>query len=77
MTGMELKYIFDKLINRENLEMTVLLLIFFISLVGISPVVYAGPSDDNHVHVEQVNMGDNFEPVYYQPVDVSNFVEIQ
>ena len=61
MTGMELKYIFDKLINRENLEMTVLLLIFFISLVGISPVVYAGASDDNHVHVEQVNGGDNFD----------------
>lgn len=61
MTGMELKYIFDKLINRENLEMTVLLLIFFISLVGISPVVYAGASDDNHVHVEQVSSGDNFD----------------
>jgi len=30
-----------------------------ISLISLSLPVFAGPSDDNHVHVEQVASGDN------------------
>jgi len=30
-----------------------------ISLISLSLLVFAGPSDDNHVHVEQVASGDN------------------
>jgi hypothetical protein len=61
---MELKYILGKLIkemNRDNLEMFALVSIFIISLLGLTPAVSAGPSDDNHIHVDQVNMGDNFD----------------
>ena len=52
MTEMELKFIYDKLIrniNRDNLEMTVLVGIFLLSLIGLTPVAKAGPSDDNHI----------------------------
>ena len=30
-------------------------------LLLLAVPAFAGPSDDNHVHVEQVNSGDNFE----------------
>ena len=35
-----------------------LLLISLISIVSLSAI--AGPTDDNHIHVEQVQSGDNF-----------------
>ena len=57
-----MKYILGRLIktmNRDNLEMVALVSIFIISLLGLTPAVNAGPSDDNHVHVEQVSGGDN------------------
>ena len=59
-----MKYLLGRLIkemNRDNLEMFVLVSIFIISLLGLTPAVSAGPSDDNHIHVDQVNMGDNFD----------------
>ena len=37
-----------------------LLLISLISFVGFCNPVFAGPSDDNHIHIEQVNSGDDF-----------------
>ena len=59
-----MKYLLGRLIkemNRDNLEMFALVSIFIISLLGLTPAVSAGPSDDNHIHVDQVNMGDNFD----------------
>ena len=37
-----------------------LLLISLISFVGFCNPVFAGASDDNHIHIDQVNSGDNF-----------------
>ena len=62
MTEMELKYLLGKLIkvmNRDNLELSVLVGIFMLSVLSLSPISWAGPTDDNHVHVEQVSGGDN------------------
>ena len=35
--------------------------ILVISLFFTAQLCYAGPTDDNHIHVEQVNGGDNFD----------------
>ena len=35
--------------------------LLLISLISISMSVNAGPTDDNHVHVEQVGSGDDLE----------------
>ena len=54
-----MKFIYDKLIrniNRDNLEMTVLVGIFLLSLIGLTPVAKA---DDNEITIKQE--GDNFE----------------
>ena len=33
--------------------------LLLISLISISMTANAGPTDDNHIHVEQVNGGDD------------------
>ena len=35
--------------------------LLLISLISVSMSVNAGPTDDNHVHVEQVGSGDDLE----------------
>ena len=54
-----MKFIYDKLIkniNRDNFEMTVLVGIFLLSLIGLTPVANA---DDNEITIKQE--GDNFD----------------
>ena len=46
--------------TQDKLELAGLITMFVLSLIGLTPNVYGGPSDDNHIHIEQVNMGDNF-----------------
>ena len=45
---------------QDKLELAGLVTMFVLSLLGLTPNVYGGPSDDNHIHIEQVNTGDNF-----------------
>ena len=45
----------------DKCEICALVTLFIISILAVSPDVYAGPSDDNHVHIEQVNSGDGVD----------------
>ena len=46
---------------QDKCEICALVTLFIISILAVSPDVYAGPSDDNHVHIEQVNSGDGVD----------------
>ena len=68
----------DKTKYRRNMkhdaELFVLVSIFCISLIGVSPNIQAGPTDDNHVHIEQVNSGDGTDIMINQ-VGFGNTIE--
>ncbi len=68
----------DKTKYRRNIkhdaELFVLVSIFCISLIGVSPNIQAGPTDDNHVHIEQVNSGDGTDIMINQ-VGFGNTIE--
>ena len=46
---------------QDKCEICALVTLFIISILAVSPDVYAGPSYDNHVHIEQVNSGDGVD----------------
>ena len=46
---------------QDKCEICALVTLFIISILAVSPDVYAGTSHDNHVHIEQVNSGDGVD----------------
>ena len=43
-------------------------------MLMVSPLVFAGPTDDNHVHVEQVGSGDDFT-LNVEQIGYGNFID--
>ena len=60
---------------QDKCEICALVTLFIISILAVSPDVYAGPSDDNHVHIEQVNSGDGVD-ININQIGYDNYINI-